>query len=293
MATVKPINTDWAADEDVADELPATTESIDADGVTTIVSWKLDEKDRRVKVTRRIRRKLQTQIVSHSIAERKHWVKFGLDRGKPSGPDRTTTIIGENIHFRVAAVNKVEPAETAEGGPKPAAGKAFLCRLCKGGHFTAKCPYKDQLAAIDNVDGDAMDDEGPGADSAGAGGAPRSGGPGGGAGTGTRYIPPGQRAGGGAGESMFRQRDDLPTLRITSLSEDAEDDDLRALFEPFGRVARANVVRDRETRESKGFGFVSFESRKDAEKALSKMNGFGYDSLILSVQWSLPREPRP
>lgn len=102
---------------------------------------------------------------------------------------------------------------------------------------------------------------------------------------------------------MYRQRDDLPTLRITSLSEDAEDDDLRALFEPFGRVARANVVRDRETRESKGFGFVSFDSRKDAEKALSKMNGFGgflsdcgarrddvgvigYDSLILSVSWS-------
>jgi translation initiation factor 3 subunit G len=33
--------------------------------------------------------------------------RFGLDRGKPSGPDRTTTIIGENIHFRVAAMNKV------------------------------------------------------------------------------------------------------------------------------------------------------------------------------------------
>ena len=93
----------------------------------------------------------------------------------------------------------------------------------------------------------------------------------------------GQRAGGGAGESMFRQRDDLPTLRITSLSVDAEDEDLRALFEPFGRVARANVVRDRETRESKGFGFVSFDSRKDAEKALLKMNGFGeFDLLLLS-----------
>ena len=74
---------------------------------------------------------------------------------------------------------------------------------------------------------------------------------------------------------MYRQRDDLPTLRITSLSVDAEDEDLRALFEPFGRVARANVVRDRETRISKGFGFVSFDSRKDAEKALGKMNGFG------------------
>jgi translation initiation factor 3 subunit G len=85
---------------------------------------------------------------------------------------------------------------------------------------------------------------------------------------------------------MFRPRDEFPTLRVTSLSVDAEDEDLRDLFARFGRVVRANVVRDRDTRESKGFGFVSFESRKDAEAALSKMNGFGYDSLILSVSWS-------
>lgn len=74
---------------------------------------------------------------------------------------------------------------------------------------------------------------------------------------------------------MFRPRDEYPTLRISSLSVDADDDDLRALFDRFGRVVRANVVKDRETRESKGFGFVSFESRKDAELALQKMNGFG------------------
>lgn len=102
---------------------------------------------------------------------------------------------------------------------------------------------------------------------------------------------------------MFKSRDDLPTLRVTSLSYDAEDEDLRELFERFGKVARANVVRDRDTRESKGFGFVSFESRKDAEVALKKMDGYGmsrlcvlclqsadrvlgYDSLILSVSWS-------
>lgn len=84
---------------------------------------------------------------------------------------------------------------------------------------------------------------------------------------------------------MFK-RDDLPTLRIQSLSVDADEDDLRALFEPFGRVVRANVIKDRNTGESKGFGFVSFEMRKDAEKALAKMNGYGYDALILSVSWS-------
>jgi RNA recognition motif-containing protein len=92
---------------------------------------------------------------------------------------------------------------------------------------------------------------------------------------------------------MFRPRDEFPTLRVTSLSVDAEDEDLRDLFARFGRVVRANVVRDRDTRESKGFGFVSFESRKDAEAALSKMNGFGYDSLILSVSWSRESSEHP
>ncbi|WVQ80280.1 hypothetical protein IAT38_002385 [Cryptococcus sp. DSM 104549] len=284
MADIKQTKTDWAADDEVdADELPATTESIDADGITTIISWKLDENDKKVKVTRRVRRRLQTQIVSHSVAERKHWKKFGLDKGKPSGPDRTTTIIGENIHFRIAPISKVSQAEPeAEGAAaKPAGGKVVVCRLCQGQHFTAKCPFKEQLEVIDNMNADGADEE------EAAGGAAK-----GTTDAGGRYIPPGQRAGGGAGESMFRSRDDLPTLRITSLSVDAEEDDVRALFERFGTLGRVSVVRDRETRQSKGLAFVSFERKADAEKAMAKMNGFGYDSLILNVAWSQPRGER-
>ena len=89
---------------------------------------------------------------------------------------------------------------------------------------------------------------------------------------------------------MFRSsRDEFPTLRISSLSTDAEDDDLHALFAPFarrGRLVRANVVRDFRTGESRGLGFVSFEYKEDAEKALAKMDGFGYDYSILQVGWS-------
>lgn len=259
------------------------------------MSWKLNDAGKKVKTTRRVRRKLQTQVVSHTVAERKHWAKFGDDKGKPAGPDRQTTIIGENLHFKIAPLNKTAAAnaaaaEAAEAeAAKQPAGKAVVCRLCKGGHFTAKCPYKDQLAELDSAAA-ALDDEEGGAPM-GSGLAPR----GAGAAAGGRYIPPGQR-GGGPGESMFRPRDDFPTLRVTSLSLDADDSDLRNLFETFavrGRLARANVVRDRETRESKGFGFVSFENKADAELALQKMNGYGYDSLILNVSWSQPREPRP
>ena len=96
-------------------------------------------------------------------------------------------------------------------------------------------------------------------------------------------------AGRGAGESMGRpggSRDDLPTLRVTNISEDTQENDLRDLFGGFGRVARVYVGRDRETGAGKGFAFVSFEDRANAQKAMEKVHGKGYDNLILSVQWS-------
>lgn len=303
------------------------------DGIITIVEYRLDEQDRKVKITRRIKRKLQTQVVSHAVAERKHWAKwvgnvwfwlglrigltdpgcdfsiirFGAEKGKPSGPDRATTTVAEDLQFKLSAGGakvssgnqvgccgrglftdtdtflhrnhtQVEPTEDEAAKMKAQLGtKKIMCRLCKGDHFTSKCPLKETLEGVEDLLGDgapAADDYGM----TGGGTTDASG----------KYVPPSMRAGGGrgAGESMFRARDDLPTLRITSLSTDADEDDLRTLFERFGRVARANVVRDRDTQESKGFGFVSFENRKDGERALEKMNGYGYDSLILSVSWS-------
>jgi len=119
--------------------------------------------------------------------------------------------------------------------------------------------------------------------------------PAGGPTTGGKYVPPSKRAGvgRGAGESMRDGgggggggREDLPTLRVTNISEDTQENDLRELFGVFGRVARVYVGRDRDTGAGKGFAFVSFEDRAVAQKALEKVNGRGYDNLILSVQWS-------
>lgn len=107
-----------------------------------------------------------------------------------------------------------------------------------------------------------------------------------------KYVPPSARAGSRLpGEAMGRpgggaNRDDLPTLRVTNISEDTREDDLRELFGVFGRVARVYVGRDRETGIGKGFAFVSFEERATAQKAMEKVHGKGYDNLILSVQWS-------
>lgn len=85
---------------------------------------------------------------------------------------------------------------------------------------------------------------------------------------------------------MNRTRDELPTLRVTNVSEDATDEDLRDLFSKFGRVVRVYIGRDRDTGIGKGYAFVSFEDRSIAERAMKKVHGKGYDNLILNVQWS-------
>ena len=92
-----------------------------------------------------------------------------------------------------------------------------------------------------------------------------------------KYVPPGMRSGavGRGGESMNRPREDLPTLRVTNVSEDANEDDLRDLFSKFGRVHRVYIGRDRETGIGKGYAFVSFEDRAIAERAMHRVHGMG------------------
>lgn len=111
-----------------------------------------------------------------------------------------------------------------------------------------------------------------------------------------KYVAPHMRAsasrggsdrpGGGGGEMMRERREDQPTLRVTNLSEDATDSDVMDLFDRFGHVSRVFLARDRETNVCKGFAFVSFTSRDDAQRALDTVDGRGYDNLILRVEWA-------
>ena len=107
------------------------------------------------------------------------------------------------------------------------------------------------------------------------------------------YVPIHLRAGSGAmGESMKTRRDEN-SIRVTNLSEDTKEQDLVELFRPFGPISRIYIAYDRDTRESRGFAFINFIHRDDADRAISKLDGYGYDNLILRVEWAAPREPKP
>ena len=62
-------------------------------------------------------------------------------------------------------------------------------------------------------------------------------------------------------------------LLIRNLSRSTTENELLALFEPFGSVQSCNLVIDKETGSSKGFGFVEMPKQGDAKAAMKSMNG--------------------
>lgn len=124
-------------------------------------------------------------------------------------------------------------------------------------------------------------------------------GSGGGAAAGGKYIPPAARAGlsgagGAGGPSAFKpeRRDDLNTIRVTNISENTTEADLQDLFQPFGRISRVYLAKDKETLISRGFAFVSFVNKDDAARAMEALQGYGYDHLILKLEWARPNTPK-
>lgn len=81
-------------------------------------------------------------------------------------------------------------------------------------------------------------------------------------------------------------------LFVGSLSWNTTDDQLKDFFASAGNVVSANVVFDRETNRSKGFGFVEMSTEDEAKKAISDLNGKELDGRNLIVSEARPREER-
>ncbi len=72
-------------------------------------------------------------------------------------------------------------------------------------------------------------------------------------------------------------------LFVGGLSWDTTSDGLRTAFAKFGPIVEATVIPDRETGRSRGFGFVTFESNRDADEAVKQMSGAELDGRTLKV----------
>jgi len=81
-------------------------------------------------------------------------------------------------------------------------------------------------------------------------------------------------------------------LYVGNLSFRVTSEDLQEHFGAAGAVESANVVFDRETGRSRGFGFVEMASEDDANNAIAQFNGQDYDGRNIVVNEARPREDR-
>lgn len=81
-------------------------------------------------------------------------------------------------------------------------------------------------------------------------------------------------------------------LYVGNLSYETTDSDLQKLFEGFGTVESAQVISDRDTGRSKGFGFVEMGNAQEAEAAINGLNGKEIGGRSLTVNEARPREDR-
>lgn len=82
-------------------------------------------------------------------------------------------------------------------------------------------------------------------------------------------------------------------IYVGNLPYGVTEDDLRELFGEYGDVDKANIIIDRMTNQSKGFGFVEMPNSGEAEAAINALNGSSVKGRDIKVNQARPRPDRP
>jgi len=230
--------------------------------------------------------RLEKKLVSKGVIDRKtRWAKFGQSKRDSPGPNSATTVVADEVLMQFLNAKQEDGGEDVNNpfAKLQQEGKGFVkCRYCHDNHFSAKCPYKDvaglaemsQVRSSGNVGADMDDSKKTDSDAK----------PG-------VFLPPALRGGNRRGELMSNSgsnRKDEATIRVSNLPESMSETDMQELCSPFGKIDRIFLAKDRATGVCKGFAFVTYQNRETAARALRSLNGYGYDHLILNVEWSKP-----
>ena len=78
-------------------------------------------------------------------------------------------------------------------------------------------------------------------------------------------------------------------IYVGNIPRQASEDDIRPLFEPFGKIMSVNVIKDKFSGESKGFGFVEMSKKSEGEAAIEGLNGKDFMGQALTVNEARPK----
>lgn len=212
-----------------------------------VTFYRKDEKGTIFKHTKVYRLEKKEITLPKKVAERRNWAKFGVSKGLPPGPDTASTNrVFDEVFFEFTNNKKIiDDKEDANMGIFGNNNKNVVtCKHCGGNHWSIKCKNKpDKLETKDDKN------------------IPNNG----------KYVPKFKRDG-------EKPRDkNKNTIRISNISDNADEQDIRDLFYNYGRITRLYY-------NQKGFAFLTYSELNSCEKAIEAVNGHPYDYLILSVE---------
>ncbi|TFJ82309.1 hypothetical protein NSK_006428 [Nannochloropsis salina CCMP1776] len=102
---------------------------------------------------------------------------------------------------------------------------------------------------------------------------------------------PGRDGGGGAGGRGPPKIDGMTTLKIDNIRYDCTTEDLRELFKDTGEIGDVYIPRDHNSGDNRGFAFVRYHEKEDAERALEKVDGTDFKGRDLRVSVATRKRP--
>ena len=89
--------------------------------------------------------------------------------------------------------------------------------------------------------------------------------------------------------TMFLEKEKRMKLYVGNLSYEISEPELKQMFEQFGKVDSASIIKDKFSGQSKGFGFIEMDSQADAQSAMEALNGKDVKGRAIIVNEARPR----
>jgi len=252
-------------DEEFEEETKDYETPVDENGIKTVVHYTTNQDGKKIRTTRKIRVSKNIKKVNKRVEERRErWKKFGKVVGI-EGIEPGATYRGDEVYLVLGEHEQLErERQEQEKKDKKELEELYNSLIVEGRRPVTiggpSAPWRPTFGR-----------GGPTSTSQFSTGQRPT--------TSGAYVPPFKSA---------ADEDTTSTLRVTNLSDDTTEDDLMEMFRNYGSVARVYLVKDKELNTSRGFAFVTFQNRKDAQIAMNALNGTGWDHLILSIEWAKP-----
>ncbi|XP_018576851.1 eukaryotic translation initiation factor 3 subunit G-B-like [Anoplophora glabripennis] len=171
-------------------------------------------------------------------------------------------LIGPNLKYRIFPENEEY-------------GELHYCGICRGRHHSFECPLKNVISARENLlrrrrfllVGTGSDHLIPKVSK-------------------EKDVPPNTKPKDDGANRAWRDGTSYSNIYISNIHYSTTESDLAKLVEPFGPRKKLHLAKDKETGRVRGFAYVNFKFRSDADKAISELNGTTYRDRVLKVEWS-------